>query len=292
MTAWIAVLFLLFVPADSPSQIEHSLRKSYEKQTRALRGYYSDSHLKFDTTGALVGTAHPGPWTLGYVTIETVKLTRTQLELRGKRVAARIESSPTQISYVVGKEDVRIDIAVLPASDESALRSAIERVFYPPNKIFTPLLPDYWQDLLDGNVVYPVDEKAPVLLSFRSGCPSGVSTDAFPQLQPSGGQKMVCGGVTIYRVLRGGVKPPQTLHADDPKYVEAARQSKFQGTTVLWIVVDETGHAKTIRIVRAIGMGLDDAAVETVQGWLFKPADLNGQPVAVEANVEVNFRLH
>ncbi len=78
----------------------------------------------------------------------------------------------------------------------------------------------------------------------------------------------------------------------DPKYVELARQAKYQGTTVLWLVVDQTGHTQMIRIVRAIGMGLDDAAVEAVREWLFKPAELDGQAVAVEINIEVNFRLH
>ncbi len=91
---------------------------------------------------------------------------------------------------------------------------------------------------------------------------------------------------------KGGVKPPKALHVPDPKYVELARQAKYQGTTVLWLVVDQTGHTQMIRIVRAIGMGLDDAAVEAVREWLFKPAELDGQAVAVEINIEVNFRLH
>ena len=82
---------------------------------------------------------------------------------------------------------------------------------------------------------------------------------------------MVCGGVTIYRPIKSGVTPPKPLHTPDPKYVEFARRSKYQGTTLLWQVVDQMGHTQMIRILRAIGMGLDDRAGETVRGWLFEP---------------------
>ena len=103
---------------------------------------------------------------------------------------------------------------------------------------------------------------------------------------------MVCNGMTIYRANKGGIKPPKALRTPDPRYVEFARQAKYQGTTILWLVVDETGHPQMMRITRALGLGLDDAAVETARKWLFIPAELAGQPVATEINVEVNFRLH
>jgi TonB family protein len=38
-------------------------------------------------------------------------------------------------------------------------------------------------------------------------------------------------------------------------------------------------------------MGLDEKAVEAVRRYRFKPATLQGKPVAVELNIEVNFRL-
>lgn len=291
MFHWIIGLLFLFAPTNDPAQIEHSLRQSYEKQTRLLQSYYSDSNLRYDTSGTLIGTAHQGPWTLGYVAINSLKLSHGQLEIRGRRVAARIMGNPTQIAYLPANQDVRIDIASSPTPDETTLRSAIEHVFNPVNEIFVPRLPDYWHDLLNGYVVYPANPSDPTPSSFRSGCPSGISTDVLPEVQASGTRRMVCGGRPIYRV-GNGVRPPKALRTPDPKYTESARQAKFQGTTVLWVVVDEIGHPQMIRIVRAIGMGLDDAAVEAVRAWLFKPAELEGRPVAVAINVEVNFRLY
>ena len=39
-------------------------------------------------------------------------------------------------------------------------------------------------------------------------------------------------------------------------------------------------------------MGLDQKAIEAVRNWKFEPAKNNGKPVAVQINVEVNFRLY
>ena len=60
---------------------------------------------------------------------------------------------------------------------------------------------------------------------------------------------------------------------------------------MLAIVVDTDGKAKDIRVVRSLGMGLDEKAIEAVDKWRFKPGYKDGKPVPVKANVEVNFRL-
>ena len=89
----------------------------------------------------------------------------------------------------------------------------------------------------------------------------------------------------------GDVKPPKVVYDPDPQYSEAARHAHYQGTVVLWLVVTPDGSPTKIRVVRHIGMGLDEAAILAVQRWRFQPATRNGQPVPVMINVEVNFRL-
>jgi TonB family protein len=94
-----------------------------------------------------------------------------------------------------------------------------------------------------------------------------------------------------YRV-GGGVKAPTPLETPDPEYSEEARKAKYQGVVVLWLVVGPDGRPKNIKIERPLGMGLDQKAVEAVQRWKFEPATKDGKPVAVQINVEVNFRLY
>ena len=57
------------------------------------------------------------------------------------------------------------------------------------------------------------------------------------------------------------------------------------------IVVNQSGRATDIKVVRSLGDGLDEKAIEAVQKWLFKPGLVKGIPVAVRAEVKVSFTL-
>lgn len=95
-------------------------------------------------------------------------------------------------------------------------------------------------------------------------------------------------------VLRigGGVSAPRVTYGPDPEYSKKARKAKYQGTCVLWLVVGADGKPRDIKVVRSLGLGLDEKAVEAVSKWRFDPARKDGQPVAVQINIEVTFRLH
>jgi len=97
-------------------------------------------------------------------------------------------------------------------------------------------------------------------------------------------------GGGIYSV-GGGVSAPIPIYKPEPAYSEEARKAKYQGTVVLWIVVDVQGNVTDPRVVRPLGLGLDEKALETVRTWKFKPALRNGSPVPVRVIVEVSFRL-
>lgn len=97
-------------------------------------------------------------------------------------------------------------------------------------------------------------------------------------------------GGGVFRI-GGGVSAPMILSKTEPEYSEEARKAKYQGTVVLMIIVDDKGMPQNIRVVRPLGLGLDEKAIEAVQKWRFRPALKDGRPVKVEATVEVNFRL-
>jgi len=98
-------------------------------------------------------------------------------------------------------------------------------------------------------------------------------------------------GGGVFRV-GGGVSAPRPIFTPDPEYSEEARKAKYQGTCVLWMIVGPDGKPRDIKVARTLGLGLDEKAIEAVKQWKFEPAMKDGQPVAVQINVEVSFRLY
>ena len=97
-------------------------------------------------------------------------------------------------------------------------------------------------------------------------------------------------GGGVFRV-GGGVTAPSLLFKVEPEYSEEARKAKYQGTVLLYVEVDPSGHATNIRVQRSLGLGLDEKAIEAVKKWKFAPGRKDGRPVTVAATIEVNFRL-
>jgi protein TonB len=121
-----------------------------------------------------------------------------------------------------------------------------------------------------------------------SGSGGGVGSGEGPGVGPGRGGGI---GGGVFRV-GGGVSAPKALFAPDPEYSEEARKAKYQGTCVLWLVVGPDGRPRDIHIARSLGLGLDEKAIEAVKNWKFEPAMKDGKPVAVQINVEVDFRLY
>src|SRR5947209_4669841 len=98
-------------------------------------------------------------------------------------------------------------------------------------------------------------------------------------------------GGGVFRV-GNGVSAPEVIKEVEPEFSDEARKAKYQGVVVLSAVVDQSGHATNIRVVRGLGMGLDEKAKEALKQWVFRPAQKDGHPVAVASNFEINFRLY
>lgn len=121
-----------------------------------------------------------------------------------------------------------------------------------------------------------------------SGAGGGVGSGSGPGVGPGHGGGI---GGGAFRV-GNGVSAPRALDTPDPEYSEEARKAKYQGTCVLWLIVGPDGKPRDVKVARALGMGLDEKAIEAVRNWKFEPAMKDGKPVAVQINVEVNFRLY
>jgi len=93
------------------------------------------------------------------------------------------------------------------------------------------------------------------------------------------------------RRIGGGVSQPELTYKVDPEFSEEARKAKFMGIVLVNLIVDANGNPQNVHVLRGVGMGLDEKAVEAVKQYRFKPAREGGKPVAVELNVEVNFQI-
>jgi protein TonB len=91
--------------------------------------------------------------------------------------------------------------------------------------------------------------------------------------------------------IGGGVSSPELIYKVDPEFSEEARKAKFMGIVLVNLIVDQNGSPQNVHVLRGVGMGLDEKAVEAVKQYRFKPAREGGKPVAVELNVEVNFQI-
>jgi periplasmic protein TonB len=158
-------------------------------------------------------------------------------------------------------------------------------IIAPPEIQLPQVNMDQWGDPLSTGVL--ASNGTGIGGGIGSGSGTGVGPGKGPGFGPGEGGGA---GGGAFRV-GGGVSAPQLVHKVDPEYSEQARKSKFQGAVVLSVVVQKDGTVRDIRVVRSLGLGLDEKAMEAVKQWRFRPGERNGQPVDVLAQVEVTFRL-
>lgn len=102
-----------------------------------------------------------------------------------------------------------------------------------------------------------------------------------PPPSPAGG---------VHRI-GGNISPPQLSSKIEPAYSDEARAARFQGTVVVYAEISPDGTPHRLRVIRRLGFGLDERALDAIAQWRFKPGTKDGQPVNVAATIEVNFRL-
>ena len=99
-------------------------------------------------------------------------------------------------------------------------------------------------------------------------------------------------GGGLFRI-GGGVSAPVPIVSPEAEFSDEARRAKYQGVCLVSLIVDAQGNPQNPRVIRALGMGLDEKALEAVRKYKFKPAMKDGKtPVPVMITIEVNFRLY
>ncbi len=107
-------------------------------------------------------------------------------------------------------------------------------------------------------------------------------------LEIGGDSSVEIGEVYTTREVR---KLPRLADKTEPEYTDEARIARREGTVVLRVAIAADGRARNFRLLRSLGLGLDEKAVEAVRQWRFNPARKDGKKVTIVANIEINFRL-
>ncbi len=190
----------------------------------------------------------------------------------------------------------------LPASHGNLPKASLDPQITPPTVILPkepPKLP------LEETVVVAPEIRLPQggqigdpmaqssrVLSNGTGGPGGIGPGCCDGVGPSNGPGFGRGPAGIYPAGKMGVTVPQVIFNPEPSFSDQARKAKAQGIVMLLLVVGKDGRPYDIRVGQSLGMGLDEKAIEAVNRWRFRPATLNGQPVATQIAVQVDFRLY
>jgi protein TonB len=85
--------------------------------------------------------------------------------------------------------------------------------------------------------------------------------------------------------------PPVRLAGDEPKYTDAARRHRVQGVVIIRVIIERDGRVSAGKVVKPLPDGLDQAAIDAVRTWKYKPGVHKGRPVRTLQNVTVLFKL-
>jgi TonB family protein len=270
---------------DNP--LAKQLTDRYRDQILVLRHSFKSGSQEYAADGSPVKVSEEGPWTVyGRMLVNKLRVNGDRLQVEGKRMLYVFDAGGRLAQFREDRkhptEKIKITVRLpqpLSSVDEAA--TVLGRIFAVTSDDVVNSAPAYWHDYLAKQMTLTPQpgEKA-----------QGASYDQKQQqeeidLAQATGQK-------VFHVGDQAVTAPKILYHPEPDFSETARSRKVQGTVGLNVVIDPTGKVRNMKIVRPLGLGLDDSAVATVGTWRFQPATKDGRPVAVAVHIEVDFHLY
>jgi TonB family protein len=227
-----------------------------------LRGFWGENKLSFDENGKPAKKYDWVSFTEAGMDVSSVKMQGGLLHIEGQRVGLEFPAKEAPKRLRTGGK-IAIDIGGGPGTDYT---KALDAIFVPDLASLTPALPLYWRGYATDYFV--PGENTPAAVNFVN-------------------QKQKTEGVAH---IDKTVKPPGVLESGTPSYTDAARQMGLHGVVQIYLWVTENGTPDHLRIVKPLGLGLDEAALAAVVKYKFAPATQNGKPVKVDLYIDVNFQ--
>jgi len=272
----IPLLLTLILPAsaDEREDVERRLRDIYKGKVVTLRDFYSGDRLQFSSDGTLLKGGAAGPWTLfGLIEVKELKIARTRLTLEGHRLFVTFEEDKSR-KYHRAPKRIRIDIDYRAGQDlENHIQDSLTKVFLAHGESLATVAPRYWRRFLGGEEANAHEK--------RDEGPGPAPTGAAGY--PSETQENI--------TVRAGVEEARLLKRVSPQYPDIAKSAHVEGIVSLEATIGTDGHLRDLQIVRARGMGLEEASIEAVRQWVYEPTLLNGEPVEVVTYINVVYKL-
>jgi len=269
--------------AQSLADQAKELELRHKGKLLRVRHLLSDSKIRFDAKGNLVGKWQPGRWTWhSTVEVTGVEVKEGLLKIKANRLLLNY-SRGTHKFNSLRSGSVEIEIETLPEADGTIdLNKEWNKAFLTSAEEYPLDMQPYWRPFIKC-VLNPKNEECDYY-EKKSWEP-----DVY-NVKPGPGPSWTPTYTDVY-TIGGDVKPPRVRSKVEPLYTDVARSAKLEGTVLLEAIVTKTGSIEIVRIIRPLGYGIEENAAEALSQWIFHPAMRMGQPVNVLLNIEVHFNL-
>ncbi len=266
------------VSPDDATQLE----VRYKGKPLRVRDLVSDSKIRYDAKGKLIGKWHPGQWTWhSNVELEKVEVKGNFLRIKANRLLLNYNRSTHTFAALRTTQTLEIEIESSPTADGKVdLDSEWNKAFLADTEKYPLDMQPYWEPFI-ACIISPKNEECEYYEK------KAWEPDVY-NINPTSNWKPSYPGV--YNVGKD-VTPPKIRSRVEPQYTDVARFARAQGTVLLEAIVTKEGKIRILRIIRPLGYGLEENAAEALSKWNFQPATRMGQPVDVLLGIEVNFKL-
>ena len=311
MLTRLTVLFLFVlagIVSASAQDVEKALTE-FEGKVLVLRHPLPGNSQQYDAKGNALKSGPEESWTThSGILVEHIALTPDNLRVEGKRIFFLFQKDGLRLMKFKPLNDypsspvlqsAHVDIKLDPPIDSKAVdskelvRTILGRVFALNTKDLLDSLPDYWRAYMANSLTYDASQKLEEEFRWQQPPPYNSNDKPGENIQPdiADDPKDADAEQPLFQIGKL-VDAPQAKFTPEPEYPKIAQYEKREGMVVLSVIIGTDGKVHHLRLLRPLGMGLDEAARSAVETWRFQPAIHDGKPVAVAMSIEVAFDLH
>jgi TonB family protein len=263
------------------------LQGEFIGQPLYLRGWWMENNLEFDSSGQVIGKAHQGPFTLSGIDVTSLTVRGTELVIRGHRVAlvanadGRLERrkiyTTTKIVPSLRHHDFVADVEMqllLHADSEGGFNSALKSIFVNGLMELGSAVPPYWTCY--AQTYFAQDQ---------------VNAEAEKSVADCARRRSLSGGRGADGNMPSDFTPPLILSTVKPTFPPIAADAFVGGVSRVRFTVSRNGIPVGFQVLRAVGAGMDEETLQAVSQYRFKPATIDGKPVAADLDVGVEYEV-